>query len=79
MKIIKSLEESDLLTEDVSQTIKNKAKKTPKRWISQNVITYIAASTLGNMLAGKPKIPREGVIRASEGVIPALEGVFRAG
>ena len=39
----------------------------------------LAASTLGNMLAGKPKIPREGVTRASEGVIPALEGVFRAG
>ena len=39
----------------------------------------LAASTLGNMLTGKPKIPREGVIRASEGVITALKGVFRDG
>ena len=39
MKIIKSIEESGLVIEDVSETIKNKAKK--KRQISQYVIIYI--------------------------------------
>ena len=51
MKIIKSLEESDLLTEGVSQTIKNKAKKTPIRWISQNVITYISCKYIGKYVS----------------------------
>ena len=53
MKIIKSLEESDLLIEGVSQTIKNKAKKTPKRWISQNVITYISCKYIGKYVSGE--------------------------
>ena len=39
MKIIKSLEESDILIKDVSKTIKNEAKKTKKR-ISQNAIRH---------------------------------------
>ena len=33
MKVIKSLEDSNLLTKGASKTIKNEAKKT-KRWIS---------------------------------------------
>ena len=37
MKIVRSLEESDLLIKGVSQAIKNIEKKT-KRRISQNVI-----------------------------------------
>ena len=53
MKIIKSLEESDLLIEGVSQTIKNKAKKTPKRWISQNVSTYISCKYIGKYVSGE--------------------------
>ena len=40
MKILKPLEESGLLIEDVRQTIKNEAKKT-KSWASRHVIIYI--------------------------------------
>ena len=40
MKIVKSLEGSDLLTKGVSETIKNEAKKKRKQ-ISQYVIRYI--------------------------------------
>ena len=39
MKIIKSLEESGLFIKDVSEKVKNKAKK--KRWLFQYVIKYI--------------------------------------
>ena len=39
MKIIKSLEESGISIKDVSETIKNEAKKTKKR-ISQNAIRH---------------------------------------
>ena len=39
LKIVKSLEESGLLIKGISETIKNKAKKT-KRRISQNVIRH---------------------------------------
>ena len=39
----------------------------------------LAASMLGNMLAGKAKVLGQGVIRAAEGVIWAGEGTIRAG
>ena len=39
MKIVNSLEESDLLIKSISEAIRNDAKK--KRWISQHVIRYI--------------------------------------
>ena len=38
----------------------------------------LVAGLLGNMFAGKPKLPRQEVIRASEGVICASEGAIRA-
>ena len=40
MKIDKFIEEPGLLIKDVSETIKNKGKKT-KSWISQYVIRYV--------------------------------------
>ena len=38
----------------------------------------LAASILGNMLAGKPEIPGPRVITAGEGVIRSGEGTTRA-
>ena len=38
------------------------------------LLRTLVASMLGNMLAGKSKIPERGVIRASVGVIQAGEG-----
>ena len=44
MKVVKSLEESDLLIEGISKTIENEAKefKKKKKLISSNVIRYIS-------------------------------------
>ena len=39
----------------------------------------LTASTLGNMLARKPKISGQGLIRTGEGVARAGEGTTRAG
>ena len=38
------------------------------------LLATLGASALGNMVAGKPKKPGRGVIRAGEGVIQAGEG-----
>ena len=46
MKIIKSLEESDLLMKVVSETIKNGG-------LLGMLIYFVGASLLGNMMAGK--------------------------
>ena len=68
MKIVNSLNESSLLIKCVSETIKNEAKGEKGGFIVMSCGT-IAASILGNMLAGNFKIPEQGVIRVSEGVI----------
>ena len=74
MKLVKSLEESGLLIKSVSETIKNEAKEQNARFLGILSGT-LSASLLGNMLAGKPKIPG-GVIRPGEGVIRPDEGVI---
>ena len=48
MKIVKSLEESGLLIEFVSETIKNEAKKQEGM-----LLGALGASLLGNLLIGK--------------------------
>ena len=58
-KIVQSLEDSGLL-EGVSETIKSEAKEQKGGFLSM-ILSTLAASLLGNMLAGK------GVIRAGEG------------
>ena len=74
MKIIKSLEESSLLINSISQTIKNEAKEQKGRFLSM-LLGTIGASLLGNILTGK------GVIATSQGrgKIIAGEGTIRAG
>ena len=59
LKTVKSLEDSELLLETVSKTIKNEAKEQNGKFLSMLVGT-LGASLLGNMLAGKR------VIRAGE-------------
>ena len=60
LKIVKSLEDSELLLEGVSETITSEAKEQKGGFISM-LLGTLGASLLGNMLAGK------GVIRAGEG------------
>ena len=64
MKIIKSLEESALLIEGVSQTLKNEAKKQKGRFLSM-LLGTLGASLLVNLLASK------GTATACEGAIAA--------
>ena len=62
MKIVKSLEDSGLLSKGVSETIQNEAKEQKGGFLSM-LLGTLGASLLGNMLAGK------GIIRAGEGII----------
>ena len=66
MKIVKSLEESGLLIEDISETIKNEAKE-QKGGFFPMLLGTLAASILGNASAG------QGVIRAGERVLSARQ------
>ena len=59
LKLVKSLENSGLLLEGVSKTIKNEAKEQKGEFLSM-LLGTLGTSLLGNMLAGK------GVIRAGE-------------
>ena len=60
LKVVKSLEDSGLLLEGVSETIKNEAKEQKGGFLSM-LLGTLGASLLGNMLASK------GVIRTREG------------
>ena len=68
MKIVKSLEESRLLIKGISETIKNEAKEQKGGFLSI-LLGTLAASTLGNALAGK------GILRVGEKVTRAGENV----
>ena len=62
IKIGKSLEDSSLLPEGVSETIQNEAKEQREEFIKM-LLGTLGASLLGNILTGK------GINRAGEGVI----------
>ena len=69
MNIVKSLEESGLLINIVSQRIKNKAKEQ-----KDGLVVILGASLSGNLLMGKgvkAKISRQGVVRAAQQIIRA--------
>ena len=68
MRIVKSLEESGLLIKGISETIKNEAKEQKGGFLSI-LLGTLAASTLGNALAGK------GILRVGEKVTRAGENV----
>ena len=52
MKIVKSLEDPDLLLKDVSETIQTEAKEQEGGFLSM-LLNTLGPSLLGNMLAGK--------------------------
>ena len=64
IKIVKSLEDSDLLMAVVGKTIQNEAKEQKGGFLSM-LLGTLGASILGNILAGR------GINRAWEGVIRA--------
>ena len=67
IKIIKKLENSDILIKGVSKTIENEIKEERGGFLSM-LLGTLGASLLGNLLTGK------GIIRAGEG-----KGIVRAG
>ena len=71
MKIVKALEDSNILLKGVSETIKNETKEQKGGFLSM-LLGTLGASLLGNMLAGK------GIVRAGYGNKQG-RGIVRAG
>ena len=64
IKLVKSLDDSSLLPEGISETIQNEAKELRGGFLSM-LLGTLGASLLGNILAGSGiNIAGEGVIRA---------------
>ena len=74
IKLVKSLEDSDLLLDGVTETVQKKIKEQKEEFLSI-LLGTLGASLLGNILAGK------GINRAGKGrgINRAGEGVVRAG
>ena len=64
IKIKKSLENSGILIDGVSETVKHQIKKQEGRFLGMLLVT-LGASVLGNMLSGK------GAVRAGKCVLRA--------
>ena len=67
IKIIKELENSDILLKGVSKTIENEIKKQRGGFLSM-LLGTLGASLLDNLLTGK------GIMRAGDGIVRAGEG-----
>ena len=66
IKIIKELENSDILLKGVSETIENEIKE--QSGFLSMLLGTLGASLLGNLLTGK------GIMRAGDGMVRAGEG-----
>ena len=67
IKIIKELENSDILLKGVSKTIENEIKEQRGGFLSM-LLGTVGDSLLGNLLTGK------GIMRAEDGIVRAGEG-----
>ena len=67
LKIVKSLEDSGILLDGITETVENEVRKQKGGFLSM-LLGTIGANLLGKMLAGR------GVIRAGEGTIRAGYG-----
>ena len=76
LKIVKSLEDSNVLLKGVSETIQHEAKEQGGGFLSM-LLGTLGASLLGDILS--KGLSGKGVIRAGEGTIRAGEGTIRAG
>ena len=71
LKIVKSLEDSEVLSKGASETIQNEAKEQRGGFLSM-LLGTLGASLVGDILS--KGLSGKGVIRASEGTIRAGEG-----
>ena len=81
IKIVKSLEHSDLLSKGVTETVQNEIKEQKVGFLSM-LLGTLGPSLLGNILAGK-QINKKGkrIIRAGEGATMSTrqgQGIVRA-
>ena len=67
MKIVKALEDSNILLKGVTKTVKNELKEQKAGFVSM-LLDTLGASLLGNLLSGK------GTLRAGEGIVRAGYG-----
>ena len=72
IKIVKSLEDSGLLLNGVTESVQNEIKEQKGGFLSI-LLGTLGASLLGNLLTGK------GVNKKSKGIHRAGEGITRAG
>ena len=79
IKIVKSLEVSELLLKGVTESVQNEVKEQKSVFFSM-LLGTLGASLLGNLLTGKEVNKKgKGIHRASQGIIRAGEGIIRAG
>ena len=72
IKIVQALEDSNVLSKEVTETVKNETKEQKGGFLSM-LLGTLGASLLGNLLSGK------GVVRAGYGNKNKGKGVVRAG
>ena len=77
VKVVKYLEESSLLTKDVSETIENEANN--QSGLVGMLLGTLAASAIGNVLIVKAEVPVQGITKAVKGAIRAGEETTRFG
>ena len=79
IKIVKSLENSELLLKGVTDSVQNEVKKQKGRFVSM-LLGTLGASLLGNILTGKGALHAgKGVNKKGKGIHRAGEGIVRAG
>ena len=76
LKIVNSLEDSGMLLDGITETVKNKVKEQKGGFLSM-LLGTLGASLLGDLLT--KHLSGRGVIRAGEGTIRPGEGTVRAG
>ena len=74
IKIVKSLEDSSLLSKGVTESLQNEVKEQKGGFLSM-LLGTLGASLLGNLLTGKGVNKKgKGIHRAGEGIVGAGEG-----
>ena len=76
LKIVKSLEDSGILLDGITETVKNEVKEQKGGFISM-LLGTLGASSLGDLLT--KNLSGRGVIKAREVTIKAGEGTIRTG
>ena len=72
IKIVKSLEDSELLLKGVTESVQNEVKEQKGGFLSM-LLGTLGASLLGNLFTGINK-KGKGIIKAGDGIIRAGEG-----